>query len=474
MKKNLFSNKSFKYGSFSVALTIIVIAAAVLVNAILGFKDIRDRARVDITKNKIFSISTQTTDVLKALNQDVDVYILMPENQFQAIEITEVLNQYKIQSNGRVRTTFVDLDKDPTFVSANLDPDQVQGIKTGDIVVKVGKKIKVLTQQDFVETSYDNYGYSQTTGLKVEQAFTSAIKGVTAQQITKIYFVSGHGEYNPDERMTELKSAIAMNNYEMGSLTLTNAVPEDADILVFPAPASDLVAKELEVLLTYLEKGGKAVFLFDVSETGEDLPNFNQVLNRYYLGVNNDLINEFNQQNYLQENWMILPRVYENEVTLNLNRDNMAVYLPGARSITVLPSDKEYLKNYPIFGSTEKSVSQDLANSREPVAGPFYLGALATYSGNENSKVAVIGNCTFVTDDFMAQLGDNGKRYVVSILNWMSDKTDEIMIPAKSLEAPPLNLTEQSRLFVFIMLSGILPLLIIGAGVFVWIRRKNL
>ena len=48
------------------------------------------------------------------------------------------------------------------------------------------------------------------------------------------------------------------------------------------------------------------------------------------------------------------------------------------------------------------------------------------------------------------------------------------MILAKSLAQPPLNMSQQSRIFVFILLIAVIPLIIIGAGLFVWIRRKNL
>lgn len=474
-KTSIFKKKSFKYGSYSVALTAGIIAVVVFINIILGLDVIRKRVRFDITEDQMFSISTQTKDLLKGLNQDVDIFILTPENEYGAVVVTETLNQYNIYSNGRVKVQYVDLDKDPTFISKNLDPDQVQGIKPNSIVVKSNGRIKVLTNDDFVETSTDYYTYGEATGLRVEQAFTSAIKSVSAEKANKIYFVSGHGELEPDEYFKELKSAISLNNYDIGSLTLNAAVPEDADILFFTSPASDLLVKELEFLNDYLEQGGDAVFLFDISKTGEELPNFNKVFNRYYLALNNDYVYEYNQQNYLQENFIILPQVYTNDVTKHLNADSVAVYLPGSRSIGIMTSDKEYVKNYAMFGSTDRSEAFSLLVQGESRPGPFCLGALGEVQGMQVSRIALIGNSLFVSDSVMAQFGDNGKRYMVSTLNWMTEKADNsILIPAKSLAARPLNINEQTRILVFIIMSGVLPLAIIGAGVFVWLRRKNL
>jgi ABC-type uncharacterized transport system involved in gliding motility auxiliary subunit len=56
----------------------------------------------------------------------------------------------------------------------------------------------------------------------------------------------------------------------------------------------------------------------------------------------------------------------------------------------------------------------------------------------------------------------------------MQDAQDSVMIASKTTELPPLNLTEQSKLIIFILLIAFIPLLIIGLGLFVWIRRKNL
>ena len=475
MKNNgFFKNKSFKYGSYAFVMTAVVIAVIVLVNAILGLSVVRDRVRFDITKTKLFSIGQQSIDVVKALNKDVDIYIMAPENQYGNILVTEVLKQYAINGNGRIKSPqYIDLDKDPTFISKNLDPDQVKGIQTGDIVVKSGSNIKVLTDSDFTETSYDSYGTPQVTGIKVEQAFTSAIKSVTADKSTTIGFVSGHGEIGASA-ISQLRSAISMNNYKMQDVSLSSPISSDVNDLIFTAPTGDLLPKELENLISYLDKGGNAIFLFDVPQVAKEMTNFNQVFNKYYLQINTDLVVEYSQQNYLQDNWRIRPRVYQNDVTQNLNADQLFVYLPGSRSVTIM-GENQGLVISPLFGTTENAGSVDLSTNQEK-QGQYYIGALST-SGvayGVDSKIAVIGNCSFVTDIMMAQYGDNGLRYIVSILNWMQNSADSVIIPAKSLEQPPLNLTEQSRIFVFILLIAILPLIIIGFGVFVWIRRKNL
>ena len=474
-KKGFFNNKSFKYGSYAFIMTAIVIAVIVFVNIILSVSLVSKALRFDITKEKMFSISQQSIDFVKTMSKDVDIYVMAPENQFVDLTITEAFNQYVLKSNGKIiDPKYIDLDKDPTFISKNLDPDQVQGIQTGDVVIKSGKNIKVLSYTDFYNITYDSYGNPQLTGIKVEEALTSAIKSVTSDTVSNIYFVSGHGEIGNDQ-ISQLRSVISLNNYELKDITLTTPIPEEVNMLMFASPTGDLLQGEMDNLLAYMEKGGSAIFLFDVQQDTKELPNFNEVFNRYYLALNNDQVYEFSQQNYLQDNRMIRPMVYKNDVTQNLNPDQLFVYLPGSRSVSVTTPAKDQLKNYPLFGTTDNSSSIDMVTQEEKT-GPFCLGALGqTEVGiSDYSRIAVIGNSSFITDAAMAKFGDNGSRYIISIMNWMQNSNDSILIPTKPTDLPPLNLTEQSRLVIFILLIAVVPLLIIGFGVFVWIRRKNL
>lgn len=470
MKK--MNKRSIKYGSYAITATVAIMAIIVLFNAVLGLDFIRNRLRFDITNNKMYSLSEASVNLVKDLNKDVEVIILNEEKNFTSTEILEVLKQYNIKSDGKVTTRFVDVEKDPLFVKRELDPDQVKGISAGSIVVKSGKNNKVVNKSDMLEYDYST-GYPQASGLKVEQVFTGAINNVISDTTPVIYFTTGHGELSPDRELSDLKSTIASNNNEVKTLSLTGEIPEDAGAIMFVSPKTDLLAKESQNLLKYLEDGGDAIFLMDVQTNAEELPNFNQIYERYSLGLNNDFVIEGDQNQYYNDFNVIIPSPGENEVTTNLNPDSLFVYMPNCRSVTIAQTDKEWITTQPLFVTSNKSQSQDLATN-ETKAGPFLLGALSSYSRQENSRVALIGNATFVTNEWMNNIGDNGKRYIMSLLNWMQDNEDSIYIPTRSLGSQPINLTAQSKFIAFIVLSLLLPLAVIGLGVLVWIRRKHL
>lgn len=473
MKKFKINKKSLRFGSYAFVSTIVVVAIIVIFNALMGLDFVRNRVRFDITKNKMFSLSEESINILDKLDKDVEIIILTDEKDFQYPEITEILNQYNVKSNGKVSRRFVDIEKDPGFIERELDPEQVKGINSGSIVVKSGEKNMVVSESDMVEYDYSYYGIPQVSGLKVEHAFTSAINNVTADYTPVVYFAQGHGEYAVDEHMKELKSTITANGYEVRELSLGNTVPEDASVILFVSPTTDLLADEMENLITYLEKGGNAIFLMDVQRSSNELTNFNSVFGRYNLAVNNDLILEGDQLSYYEDFNIIIPTPLDTEVTTKLDPAFLRLYMPNCRSISILQAEKDWITTKPLLVTSDKSISKNILTHEEN-RGPFILGALSENKGSGVSRVALIGNAQFVSDNWMNHANDNGKRYIMSALNWMQEQDDSVYIPSKSLRSQPIQLTAQSRFVSFISLSFLLPLLIIGFGIFVWIRRKHL
>ncbi len=466
------NSRTLRYGSYATAVTAVVVALIIVFNALLGWDTIKSRLRFDITANKMFSLSDESIEVLNTLEKDIQVYILTEESNFNVPQITEVLKQYEIKSGGKITTQYVDVEKDPTFIKRELDPEQVKGITSGSMVVRSGGRIRVVNQSDLVEYDYSS-GYAQASGYKIEQAFTNAFMSVSAETTPVVYFVTGHGEAGLDEQLTSLKTSISANNYDVQTLSLTAEIPADAAALIFASPKSDLLASEYEKLLAFMEQGGDALFLMDVQDSATELANFQALFERYSLAVNNDFVMELDQNWYYSDVNIIIPQPASNDVTTNLDPNSLFVYIPNCRSVTINQVAKEWITTSPLFYTSSKSQSTSIATS-QTAAGPFLLGALSEYSGTKSSKVALIGNSTFVTDSWISSAGENGKRYVVSILNWMEDKTNAVYIPSTSLAQATINMTEQSKFIAFIMLTAILPLLIIGAGVFVWMRRKHL
>ena len=178
-KPGLINARTMRYGSYAFIVTVIAVALLVGLNAILGVDRIRTALRMDITANKLFSVGEQTTKVLKDLKKDVEFIVLLDEKDFSSSMLKEIFKQYELKSNNKVKLRFVDLDKDPQFVKRELDPDSITGIAKGDMVVKCGKKVRLINNSELQDTQYDQQtGQTYSNGLLIEQTFTGAIQNV--------------------------------------------------------------------------------------------------------------------------------------------------------------------------------------------------------------------------------------------------------------------------------------------------------
>lgn len=480
-KKFTINKRSLRYGSYSFVLTIIVIAAAIILNAIVGTEAIRERLKIDLTSNKLYSIGEKTEEVLKDLNEKVEIIGLFDESKMtdsSYSQVIEFVKQYETKSN-MVTVKYVDPDKNPAYIQNELDPSGVLGVSKYDFVVRSAKRSKVLSTYDIFDISYNSSTYMpQVTGLNAEYAFTGAIRYVTAEDIPVIYYSEGHGEGNLEEEYSELVSDLKLNGYEIQKVNLTavDKVPEDAFAVLFANPQRDLSTVELEKLTQFMEKGGNTIFLLDPVQSNTKLTNFEEFLAKYNIALGYDVIFEMaaNKAAYGQP-YYFMPTVENNSINSILDPEKFNMPLAYAQSIEILKNDKDWIKSTPLLTTSSEAISKSLLEGVEDKSGPFNIGVAVENSGNyEPSKTLVIGNSYFVSDSGMST-SDTGKKFLVNAVNWMQDKESDIYIPVKTYSTPRLTaVTQQTLTILFIGLIIVVPLIIMGVGTFVWLRRRHL
>ena len=64
---------------------------------------------------------------------------------------------------------------------------------------------------------------------------------------------------------------------------------------------------------------------------------------------------------------------------------------------------------------------------------------------------------------------------LLKCISWLSDEEDNFIIPGKLLNGSPLMIEtmKQARLII-ILVCVVIPLLIFGTGIFIFIKRNNL
>ena len=84
--------KSLKNGSYSILITVIVIAALVVVNLIVQTLP-TDLTQLDFSSNKLYTLTETTTDFMEGLSEDVALYYIC-ENGEEDDTTVKLLHRY--------------------------------------------------------------------------------------------------------------------------------------------------------------------------------------------------------------------------------------------------------------------------------------------------------------------------------------------------------------------------------------------
>lgn len=470
---NSFKDKKFKYGGYATLMTALVLVVLVIINLVVG----QIPFKLDLTENRMFSLSDQTETTLKNLDQDVNIIGLYQTGQENTM-LDEVLQKYR-RLNKRVSISYIDPVKNPTFSSKYTKDNQA--LRAGSYIVESGDKFKVIDQYDLFNLTSDQYGNTQVESLAAEQRITGAIHYVTAEDLPKVYLLDGHME---EGLPTQLKKQMELENYEIENLSLIteDGVPEDATVLMVIAPKRDITEEEETKIREYLENRGNAIFLMDITEN--ETPNFDSLLKSYGVALNRALVVEADRNHYFQNPAWIVPAMRNHDIISPMRSSKMNVLAIAAQGVEILDIVKRTIEIEPLLVTSDSAWGRmDLTSTsseREEgdIDGPFNIAVAINdkeWDEKENvydeTKIIVVGDAGFLDPQF-ASLGNFD--FILNSLNWVQDVQENISIRPKSLVSPYLNINAFQKLAFAGVAVILIPLLVLGSGLVVWLRRRHL
>lgn len=481
MEKIKFLNKrSLKYGSNAAILIVAVVAIAILVNILVGMTDLK----LDLTSNKLFSLSDVTKSELEKLDKDVEIIGLFDDSKVSGDteykQVTELLNLYA--KNPHIKVSYIDPDRNPGIIN-ELDSDDTMDLGSSDFVVRSivngNEKKKKLEYYDLFSVQFDQSTFqTYVTGSTAEQGFTGAIKYVTSEVTPVIYFTEDHNEIDIDSDYTNVKDYLEKNNFLVKKLNLISVenIPEDAALLIIASPKKDISINERVVLDEYLSNGGKAIFMFDYLANDPSFDQFNALFEKFNLALNYDKVKETDESRHIPND----PSTMVLNVSSNsIIPQSFKTLLNNSRSISILKNQKEYVKTTSLMTASENAIGEMVSKSRgDDLKGPLDIAVAVEYEGGmKPSKLIVMGNASFISDSAYRAFGDyynNSMAFFLQSMNWMIDKKDEIIVPTKNYENNTITITQQQTTIMGGALVIILPLLILGTGLAVYLRRRHL
>ena len=481
-----FNSPKLRYGGYAALLSGIVIALLVALNVAV---DQIPGARADLTEEKLFTLSEQTLKTLDELDQDIVVHTLF-ETGKEIDFVGEILDKYKLGSR-RISTRNVDPYRNPGFLGNYKEEDREPGANSLIVEAAGSGRFRVISQYDFFNYSAprdnDPFGQRQAQSIKVEQKLTGAIMALSAAKQPTIYVLQGHEEKSlPFELRTQLRE----ENYKVEDLNLLTAqvVPEDGDILLVIAPSRDLSDQEEEKIRGFLlERRRHALFFFDLRTDKSPLANFDKILKTYGVAIDPVLIVERDASLHVPQIPIgLVPEMGFHPITSALRTGDLAVLWPRAQAVVQQEVKRRTVKTEPVLSTSAKAwgkvdlTSQSFEQGLDDRAGPFDLAVAITDEGEreaDDSRVVVAGSSFVLYPERAFGLpltGPGNADFVLNDVNWLQGQQELISIRPKSLIQFPLRIN-QVQFFLFAGIAVILiPLLILGLGLVIWLRRRHL
>ena len=224
-------------------LILVLLIVAIFLGINIGMQKL-NLTPIDFSQEKLYTLSDESKDKVKNIDKEIHIYFIGYSEEAVDLDLAKQYNK----ANEKIIVESVNATDRPDLV-------EKYGITTdtSGIIVACGEKSKVLSANDLVT-------YDSSTGERIsiaEEKLTSAIMTVTADEIPKVYFLEGYGQFSLNQNMKYLQMYLQNEITETTTLNVlsTGKIPDDCDTLVIITPEKDFDDVATNSIIDYINKG---------------------------------------------------------------------------------------------------------------------------------------------------------------------------------------------------------------------------
>jgi ABC-type uncharacterized transport system involved in gliding motility auxiliary subunit len=416
--------------------SLVVIALLIAVNSLI----VINSGRWDLTENQLFTLSSQTQQLVKSLPKPLKVWIF---SQQSPVKMSELLVNYQ-KLNPQFKYEF-----------ARFGSDIAQKFKVevdNEVYLEFGNKKQLLARL--------NPGQFLT-----ENILNAGIERITSDRQEQIYLLQGHGE--PGLEGAAIK-ALQAKNYPVKPLVLAQAqIPTDTTLLALIGSQKPLLPAEVQSIDQYLGKGGRLLILVDPKiQLGLD-----DLLKKWGIQLSNYLAidpTSASQSTELNAQIAIVTDYGQHPITQSFN--GISLY-PLARPLIVqntagVQATPILTTNAESWATIPTTTPQLKFQKGKDLPGPLILGVAAQKA---SSRLVVIGSSLFIRAGiFEQQLNSD---VFLNSVGWLSERRTLATNP-KEITNRRINLSFwQSQLLFWLPIVVLPGASLTVAGLLWWKRR---
>ena len=478
--KKLFANETTRLNALLAVLIVIVIAVAVLFNAVISALSERYSLSTDLTATASYDVGDDTREILKSLTDDVSIYVLSSKGSFSGnpylVQMRTLLERYPRLSD-HIFLEYIDYTKDPTFAARYPDQD----LSAGDVLVEGPQAIKKISLANMFIYTYDTEGNLSISGTRTEEAVTSAIVSSVTSDPVYIGILTGNAV---SEDKQALETILSNNNFVVSEIDMVTENMADQDVLILLAPMQDLSEDVLASFDEFLYNDGEygRTILYATSADQPELSNLNVFLREWGICVEDGAVFETDEA-YAYGYQPYYPFTdYVDETFRDLLKDSSKkVLMPISKPLSIVfkyrdnKTVTELLSFSASSGARPSDAGSNFTVDQATIKGPIPAAVMSTLQAGQPgqySNVIVSASREAFAQSSLSNPSIANAEYWTAILNTITDRGDAVSIEAKSLSGNTLTITTGTARMWSIVLCIIIPVLILATGITVYVKRR--
>lgn len=455
--KEIFGTPQARYGSYSTLLIVVAIAIVIMINMVAGqFPE--SWKNIDLSSNNLYEITDQSKALLKSLDKKVELHILAEKDTTD--ERIKIFVEKYAGLSKKITVKWTDPVLHPTVLTAN-------NANSNTIIVsceETGKSMHIAMGDiiTFNQEAYYNYGTYEEDSFDAEGQLTSAVNYVTNEKTQKIYYTTGHGEQKLSDTLSDLFTKSNFSTEEINTLVQAE-IPEDCELLFLYGPTTDFTEDEITNISTYLQNGGKVIYL--MGESKQKLSNLNGLLMEYGMEVIDGYVAD-TERCYQQNPYYVFPTLsVSGDMAANLQSEMVLMLYP--RGLKTVDPERDTI-TVEAFMSTSSTGGYQVTEETQ-VQGSYVLGAVAT---EDKARLTVITSDTLVNENITKSYStlENNTLFMNAVTSNF-DEVSNLSIEAKSLSIT-YNTMQHVGISTLVVIVGV-PLVILIGGFVVWLKRRK-
>ena len=427
---------------------------------LLGMLSNRHSVQFDWTSNQRNTLSSSSIDLLKTLEQPVEVTVYVQDDDTVHAAVTEILQRYQREKDD---FTFRLINPDIDFDSAKQDGVE----RYGQIIIKYNDNREIVSSLS-------------------EQTISNALLRLSRPGGRKVIFLKGHGERSiSDDDNTSYNTFAA--EFESKGFTLEaqnlllSTFPPDTSVLVIAAPDRALLQGEVDHIKTYIDDGGNLLWMMDPG----DMQNMGELADllgiRFQPGIIVD--NNINLRNTLRIQHPAMIPVLDylsHPVTENIQYNTLFPISRGIEQVGDRFNGTRIVQSLPQSWSETSALSDEIVfepdndDTRGPIGIVMALERDLAEDNNRDKasqRIIVTGDSDFRANSYIGA-GAN-LSLGMNIINWLAGDDDLIAVEQKQAPDTRLELDDTEIMLIGTGYFIILPATLILSGVVIWMRRRR-